>query len=92
MVSIEAVITNRKTVVETLSEKRKLFAIDVEKVKILRQTLAFTQSDLAGILGISKGSYSRRERGEYPFSAEELYFLSEVFDVEFGDLMIKESV
>lgn len=92
MVSIESVITNRKDVVESLSEKRKLFTIDVEKVRILRQTLAFTQNDMADILGISKGSYSRRERGEYPFSAEELYFLSEVFSVEFGELMIKESV
>ena len=92
MVSIESVITNRKDVVENLMEKRKLFAIDVGQVKILRQTLALTQGDMAVILGISKGSYSRRERGEYPFSAEELYFLSEMFSVEFGELMIKESV
>lgn len=92
MVSVEAVITNRKAVVEALSEKRKKLAVDVERINVLRQTMAFTQGDLATILGISKSSYTRRERGEYPFSAEELFFLSELFGVEFEDLMIKESV
>lgn len=52
-----------------------------ERIKYLRERKCLTQQDMASILGISKSTYVKYERGEREPKFEALFELSKVFDV-----------
>ena len=53
-----------------------------------RKQAKLSQQDAADILGISRISYGRKERGDAPFNLEEMFTLSELLSISLDDLFI----
>lgn len=51
-----------------------------------RKAKNMTQEEVAKLLGISKSSYARRERGNAQFDLDEAKRLSEILDIKVQDL------
>ena len=56
-----------------------------------RKQAKLSQQDVADILGISRISYGRKERGDVPFNLEEMFALSGLLNTSLDDLFISRS-
>ena len=60
----------------------------VVKLKGLRGEKMVTQGEIANVLGISTATYNRKENGTGHFGADEIYRLTEFFNVKFEDIFV----
>jgi len=60
------------------------------RVRHQRKQLGLMQSDMAKTLGISKGTYSKKENGFLKFSLEEAHQLSKFFNMSIEDLFFDD--
>ena len=56
-----------------------------------RKRAKLSQQEVADILGISRNSYGKKERGNVPFNLEEMFALSDLLNVSLDDLFISRS-
>lgn len=59
-----------------------------EKLLILRKRRNLTQSDVAKIIGLSRNSYSSKERGEIEFNSNEMFALKDYFGLPLEDIFL----
>ena len=55
-----------------------------------RKRAELSQQEVADILGMSRISYGRKERGVVPFNSEEMFALSELLNSSLDDLFISK--
>lgn len=55
---------------------------------ILRKRRKMTQADLAGVLDISLAQYSRKERGIYEFTSDEMFKLKDYFGLPLDEIFL----
>lgn len=66
-------------------------AINLELIKLLRKKHKLSQNEMAIKLGFnSLYPYHRKERGEQPFTAEELHEISNIFNVDIEYFFVSE--
>ena len=70
-----------------IKEKDKPRTIQWELIK-LRGEKCVTREEMAKIVGISAYTYGYKERGERPFTADEIYKICEYFEVDFDDIFL----
>lgn len=58
----------------------------MNKIKVKRIMMDFTQADMSEKLGIPQGLYSRKENGKVKFTLEEGLKLSEILDTDIKEL------
>lgn len=58
------------------------------KLYALRKDNGITQGEMANKLGISRGRYSMKERGNAEFTQDEMFAISEMFDRNIGDIFL----
>ncbi len=58
-----------------------------KRIKQMRQSLGFSQAELAGLLGIQRQSFGQVEKGERGLDSLELVRLAEVFSVSTDELL-----
>lgn len=68
-------------------EKKKQRTIQWELIK-LRDATGVTREEMAKIVGVSTYTYNYKERGERPFTADEIYRICEFFEVGFDDIFL----
>lgn len=54
----------------------------------LRKEAGMTQKDLAEKLGISDVAYRQKEKGQRPFSQDEMFFLSRFFNKPIQEIFL----
>lgn len=59
------------------------------RFKEFRENKKLSQKELASILGITQGSYSKKESGSRSFTTEELIVLENLYDCTLKDLYNK---
>lgn len=59
-----------------------------EKLLLLRERHNYSKKFLAEYLGISPTQYSAKERGEYEFTADEMFKLSDLFKRRIEDIFM----
>lgn len=59
-----------------------------EKLMILRKRAKLTQSQLADVLGISLTQYSRKERGVFEFTGDEMFVIKDLFGLPLDDIFL----
>ncbi|WP_342645677.1 helix-turn-helix transcriptional regulator [Mucilaginibacter sp. CSA2-8R] len=59
-----------------------------ENLRLIRSQKGFTQIDLAVKLKISQNAYSKIELGQTQFTIEMLMIISELLEVDVGELVI----
>lgn len=52
-----------------------------QKVKFFREEKGLTQENIAAQLGIDQSQYSRREKGQVPFTGEEIGRISKILEI-----------
>jgi transcriptional regulator with XRE-family HTH domain len=63
-----------------------------EKIKYIREDRKLSQEFIAHELGLSQSQYSRREKGETKFMAEEIIKISNALQTKISELYGEESV
>lgn len=58
------------------------------KLIILRRNKGLNQDDMAKILNISVDSYGRKERGQFQFTIDEMFLISEYFDKPVDEIFL----
>ena len=58
-----------------------------EKLRVLRQKLGFSQTQLGNLLGVKQSYIGKMERGERIPNVAMLIKLTKIFDVTFDELM-----
>lgn len=61
-----------------------------ENIRYLRKKHGFAQKDLSDKLGLSSNQISKYEKGEAQPRIEALIVLSELFDIDVSDLILKD--
>ena len=56
------------------------------KLYVLRKGAGMTQSDMASMLGISRVSYGKKERGSAEFTQDEMFKISDMFNLGIDDI------
>jgi len=62
-----------------------------EKLLLLRKRHRYSQQYVADKLGISSTQYGLKERGEYEFTADEMFDLGDLFDCNLEDIFMPRS-
>ena len=57
------------------------------KVREYRKLNGYKQEDLAKLLRVTQGAYSRKENGKREFTISEIEKLKEIFKVTYDDLL-----
>ena len=63
-----------------------------EKVKFYREQKGFSQDSVAYALGMQQSQYSRRENGRAKFSADEIFKISKVLEIEISELFDDKTI
>ena len=57
------------------------------KVKEYRKNKGYTQEEVAQMLQIKQGSYSKKENGKRAFTAREIKLLKEILEISYEELL-----
>ena len=57
------------------------------KVREYRKLNGYKQEDLAKLLRVTQGAYSRKENGKRGFTIDEITMLKDIFKVTYDDLL-----
>ena len=57
------------------------------KVREYRKLNGYKQEDIAKLLSMTQGAYSRKESGKRGFTIDELAMLKDIFKVTYDDLL-----
>lgn len=55
---------------------------------ILRKELKLNQTEMAKKLGMNKDTYGRKERGEYQFTLNEMFSISNILDKPIDEIFL----
>ena len=58
------------------------------KLYVLRKEAGMTQGDMASKLGISRGSYAKKELSKSQFTQDEMFKISDMFNLSLNDIFI----
>lgn len=57
----------------------------------LRKSFNLSQEDMGKLIGTTSTTYSRKERGEYAFDADEMFIIAKYFDKDMSDIFLPRS-
>lgn len=59
-----------------------------EKLLVLRSKHNYSKTFLASKLGITVQTYSKKERGDYEFTSDEMFILKNLFEEKLEDIFL----
>lgn len=65
--------------------------MQINLIYIRKQKYRMTQKEFAEMLGMSFDTYSKKERGDYPFTSDEMFDISEKLDMPIGKIFSKRT-
>lgn len=61
------------------------------KLLVLRKEKKVSQKNMAKLINVSLATYARKERGEYPFDADEMFKIARFFNKKIEDIFLPRS-
>lgn len=63
--------------------------MQINLIYIRKQEYGMTQKEFANMVGMAVDTYSKKERGDYPFTSDEMFDISEKLNIPIGKIFSK---